>query len=375
MANRSRIPALLISMFATFASIYVAGRLWQDSENRVYLIKELDRITGQGQSAISVDDTLKIIACREQHKKLDALEMELAAARQEGFVSKRLIETNGTYSERRPLVVIGILTKFGRQKNRDAIRKAWMGSGAALKKTEEGKGIVVRFVIGRSANRGDSQDKDIDRENRLTNDFLILDNHVEANEGLPMKAKLFFAHAADKWDAEFYAKVNDDVYVNIDALGATLATHLDKPRVYIGCMKSGEVFSEPNHKWYEPEWWKFGDKKSYFRHASGEMYVISRALAKFISINRSILRTYAHDDVSAGSWFIGLDVKHVDEAKFCCSSWSTGLSLSPSMFEQFVRVFELIPVHSFKKSGKVIHKSQQLLEGFPQIFSPLLEAE
>ena len=30
-----------------------------------------------------------------------------------------------------------------------------------------------------------------------------------------------------------------------DALGTTLATHLDKPRVYIGCMKSGEVFSEP----------------------------------------------------------------------------------------------------------------------------------
>ncbi|KAG5019163.1 hypothetical protein AAZX31_06G118600 [Glycine max] len=322
--NRSRIPALLISMFAAFASIYVAGRLWLDAENRVYLIKELDRITGQGQSAISVDDTLKIIACREQHKKLDALETELAGARQEGFVSNPLIETNGTYSTRRPLVVIGILTKFGRQKNRDAIRKAWMGSGASLKKIEEGKGIIVRFVIGRSENRGDSQDKDIDHENRLTNDFLILDNHVETNDAFPKKAKLFFAHAADKWDAEFYAKVNDDVYVNIDALGATLATHLDKPRVYMGCMKSGEVFSELNHKWYEPEWWKFGDKKSYFRHASGEMYVISRALAKFISINRSILRTYAHDDVSAGSWFIGLDVKHVDEAKFCCSSWSTG---------------------------------------------------
>lgn len=66
---------------------------------------------------------------REQHKKLDVLEMELASAKQEGFVSKGLVETNGTYSKRRPLVVIGILTKFGRQKNRDAIRKAWMGSG------------------------------------------------------------------------------------------------------------------------------------------------------------------------------------------------------------------------------------------------------
>ncbi|PIA49202.1 hypothetical protein AQUCO_01300208v1 [Aquilegia coerulea] len=175
-----------------------------------------------------------------------------------------------------------------------------------------------------SPNRGDSSDKDIDNENRQTNDFMILENHVEAPEENSKKTKLFFAHAADTWDAEFYAKVNDDVYVNIDALGSMLGAYLDKPRVYIGCMKSGEVFSEPTHKWYEPDWWKFGDGKSYFRHASGEMFVISQAVAQFISINRAILRTYAHDDVSVGSWFIGLDVKHIDEAKFCCSSWSSG---------------------------------------------------
>lgn len=29
-----------------------------------------------------------------------------------------------------------------------------------------------------------------------------------------------------------------------DALGATLTSHLDKPHVYVGCMKSGQVFSE-----------------------------------------------------------------------------------------------------------------------------------
>lgn len=55
--------------------------------------------------------------------------MELAAARQEGFVSKRLHKTNGTHSKDRPLVVIGILTGFGRKNNRDAVRKAWMGTG------------------------------------------------------------------------------------------------------------------------------------------------------------------------------------------------------------------------------------------------------
>lgn len=30
-----------------------------------------------------------------------------------------------------------------------------------------------------------------------------------------------------------------------DALGTALAAHFDKPRAYIGCMKSGQVFSEP----------------------------------------------------------------------------------------------------------------------------------
>ncbi|XP_052624708.1 hydroxyproline O-galactosyltransferase HPGT1 [Lactuca sativa] len=319
---RSPISALMLCTIAAMASFYVAGRLWQDAEDRVYMGKELDRITGQGKSAISVDDTLKIIGCREQQKKLTALEMELAAARQEGFVSKT--KNPPPPLKKKPLVMIGVLTGFGRKNNREVIRKAWMTTGEALKKMEDEKGVIARFVIGRSSNRGDSLDRDIDIEDKSHNDFFILESHVEAPEELPKKTKLFFAHAAERWEAEYYAKVNDDVYVNIDALGSTLAAHIDKPRVYIGCMKSGEVFSEQGQKWYEPDWWKFGDGKTYFRHASGEMFVISKALARFVSINRSILRTYAFDDVSTGSWFIGLDVKHIDDKKFCCTSWSTG---------------------------------------------------
>lgn len=48
--------------------------------------------------------------------------------------------------------------------------------------------------------------------------------------------------------------------------------------------------------------------------------------------DRSILRTYAHDDVSIGSWMIGLAVKHVNEGKLCCSSWSSGSLLSMILF-------------------------------------------
>ncbi|XP_047337660.1 hydroxyproline O-galactosyltransferase HPGT1 [Impatiens glandulifera] len=258
---RSQISLLVFSMFAAMASLYVAGRLWFDSQNRVYMIKELDRRTGQGKSAISIDDTLKIIACREQLKKLTALQGDLSKAGQEGFVSKQLSENSGTQDKKRPLALIGVISSFGRQKNRDAIRKAWMHSGAALKNQDE-KGIIVRFVIGRSVNKGDTNDSDIDNESRQTNDFMILNDHIENPQEEPKKMKLFFAQAVEHWDAEFFVKVNDDVYVNIDALGATLAAHLDKPRAYIGCMKSGEVFSEPTDKWFEPEWWKFGDKKT-----------------------------------------------------------------------------------------------------------------
>lgn len=38
---------------------------------------------------------------------------------------------------------------------------------------------------------------------------------MEASEEQPKKTKRFFAHVAKAWDAEFYAKINDDVYVNI----------------------------------------------------------------------------------------------------------------------------------------------------------------
>ena len=69
----------------------------------------------------------------EQGKKLSELEMELAAARQEGFSAKSLtVDTDDGNLNKRTLVVIGIVTMFGRKNNRNAIRKAWMGNGKLL---------------------------------------------------------------------------------------------------------------------------------------------------------------------------------------------------------------------------------------------------
>ena len=35
---------------------------------------------------------------------------------------------------------------------------------------------------------------------------------------------------------------------------------------------------------------------------------------------RPILHKYANEDVSLGSWFIGLDVEHIDERRLCCGT-------------------------------------------------------
>jgi len=44
------------------------------------------------------------------------------------------------------------------------------------------------------------------------------DDVVEAPEEASKKVKLFFAYAADRWDAQFYAKAIDNIYVNIGKL-------------------------------------------------------------------------------------------------------------------------------------------------------------
>lgn len=45
--------------------------------------------------------------------------------------------------------------------------------------------------------------------------FTPQDGQVEAPEEKSKKIKAFFIYAVDNWDAEFYVKVNDDVYVNL----------------------------------------------------------------------------------------------------------------------------------------------------------------
>ncbi|KAG8373679.1 hypothetical protein BUALT_Bualt11G0049700 [Buddleja alternifolia] len=228
--------------------------------------------------------------------------------------------TDNTVTRKKAFMVIGINTAFSSRRRRDSIRETWMPRGKSLLQLELEKGIVVRFMIGHSATSNSILDRAIDSEYAQHKDFLRLE-HIEGYHELSAKTKSFFSTAVQRWDAEFYVKVDDDVHVNLGTLAATLARHRSKPRVYIGCMKSGPVLHQNNVKYHEPEYWKFGEEgNKYFRHATGQIYAISKDLANYISINQPILHKYANEDVSLGAWFIGLEVEHIDDRSMCCGT-------------------------------------------------------
>ncbi|KAK8680063.1 hypothetical protein V6N13_109018 [Hibiscus sabdariffa] len=336
----------LFCIASFFLGVLVVNRFWADSDpvkmgeeaslvqkhqrKEVHPLADCDKA---GDILSQVSQTHDVIMTLD--KTISSLEMQLAAARAakaDNEDGSPMVTKSGVESlMERPKVffVMGIITAFSSRKRRDSIRETWMPRGEELKRLEKEKGIIMRFVIGHSATPGGILDRAVDAEEEQHKDFLrlvcssilVLENHVEGYHELSSKTQIYFSTAVAKWDADFYIKVDDDVHVNLGMVGSTLVRHRSKPRVYIGCMKSGPVLAQKAVKYYEPEYWKFGEEgNKYFRHATGQIYAISKDLATYISVNRHILHRYANEDVSLGSWFIGLDVEHIDDRSLCCGT-------------------------------------------------------
>lgn len=63
---------------------------------------------------------------------------------------------------------------------------------------------------------------------------------------------------------------------------------------YIGCMKNGDVYSDPKYRWYEELWLLLG--KTYFTHAWGTLYVLSkRAVMRISAMPDGALRFFNNE--------------------------------------------------------------------------------
>ncbi|PWZ10367.1 putative beta-1,3-galactosyltransferase 12 [Zea mays] len=158
--------------------------------------------------------------------------------------------------------------------------------------------------------------EDLQKEADTYHDFLFIDADEATKPPQTMLA--FFKAAYHMFNAEFYVKASDDIYLRPDRLAALLAKERPQHKTYIGCMKKGPVVNDPNLKWYESSWELLGNE--YFMHASGSLYALSSEVVEALATAKSdSLRMFDYEDVTIGAWMLAMNVKHEDNRAMCDS--------------------------------------------------------
>ncbi|KAE9620791.1 hypothetical protein Lal_00019137 [Lupinus albus] len=214
---------------------------------------------------------------------------------------------------------VGIQTGFGSLGRRKALRKTWFPSDQeGLQRLEEATGLAFRFIIGKTRDR--AKMSALQKEIAEYDDFLQLDIEEEYSK-LPYKTLAFFKAAYALFDAEYYVKADDDIYLRPDRLSILLAKERSHTQSYIGCMKKGSVITDPELKWYEPLSYLLG--KEYFLHAYGPIYVLSAdVVSSLVALRNDSFRMFSNEDVTIGAWMLAMNVEHEDNHELCASDCS-----------------------------------------------------
>ncbi|CAN6483840.1 unnamed protein product [Victoria cruziana] len=215
---------------------------------------------------------------------------------------------------------VGIQTGFGSFGRRRSLRKTWMPSDHdGLQRLEEATGLAFRFVIGRTSDA--KKMSDLRKEVEEYDDFVLLDID-EMYSNLPHKTLAFFRSAYGLYDADFYVKADDDIYLRPDRLSVLLAKERSHLLTYLGCMKKGPVFTDPKLKWYEPLSYLLGSE--YFLHAYGPIYALSAdVVASMVAVKNDSFRMFSNEDVTIGAWMLAMNVNHENNMALCETSCST----------------------------------------------------
>ncbi|XP_058069020.1 probable beta-1,3-galactosyltransferase 12 isoform X2 [Magnolia sinica] len=209
---------------------------------------------------------------------------------------------------------VGIQTGFSSADRRAALRSTWFPSDTdGILRLEQATGLAFRFVIGRTkdAKKMAALQKEVDQYK----DFMLIDIEEDYLR-LPYKTLAFFKAAFELFEAEFYVKADDDIYLRPDRLATLLAKERPHPLTYIGCMKKGPVITDPKMKWYEKSGHLIGNE--YFLHAYGPIYALSAEVVAALAIAKNdSLRMFSNEDVSVGSWMLAMNVNHEDNRAIC----------------------------------------------------------
>ncbi|CAL0310676.1 unnamed protein product [Lupinus luteus] len=215
---------------------------------------------------------------------------------------------------------VGIFTGFGSVGRRQSLRNTWFPSDPnSLQRLEEATGLAFRFIIGRTSDRWKMSA--LQKEIAEYDDFIQLDIQEEYSK-LPYKTLAYFKAAYALFEADFYVKADDDIYLRPDRLSLLLATDRSHRQTYIGCMKKGPVFTDPKLKWYEPQSNLLGTE--YFLHAYGPIYALSAdVVSSLVALRNNSFRMFSNEDVTIGAWMLAMNVNHENNKELCASDCTT----------------------------------------------------
>ncbi|GMH38302.1 hypothetical protein BSKO_06186 [Bryopsis sp. KO-2023] len=208
--------------------------------------------------------------------------------------------------------------KYDYKKRRKALRDTWFPTKEERNRLENSKGTVVRFIVGHSTDW--IEERAMDKEESLYQDFIRLPI-TESYTGLTNKTKMFITTAAALYDADWYMKVDDDVYLMVERVLLAAKQWAKMGAGYIGCMKHGPVLQNEGNRWYEPQHLLIG--KEYYLHAYGSIYVLAKRTVENVVVkNFHDLRSLASEDTTVGAWMLGHNVVHFEDMRLCTSRCS-----------------------------------------------------
>lgn len=164
----------------------------------------------------------------------------------------------------------------------------------------------------------------------------------------------YFKAAFLHFEADYYVKADDDIYLRPDRLATLLAKERSNPLTYIGCMKKGHVITDPKMKWYEKSGHLIGNE--YFLHAYGPIYVLSaNVVASLAAARNNSLRMFSTEDVTIGSWMLAMNVHHEDNRAICdprCTSTSIAVWDIPKCSGLCNPAFRMKELHNISMCSK-----------------------
>ncbi|CAD6192091.1 unnamed protein product [Caenorhabditis auriculariae] len=202
-------------------------------------------------------------------------------------------------------LVAAIMSSPKDVETRNLIRNTWLKLGRKIPST-----VIYFFPVGTNS-LGDEDKAELFKENETYRDIAFLPNLEDSYENLAQKTLHTFEYAVKKYDFDFILKTDADSFVRIKGLLGALR-EVQHPMLYWGFL-DGRAKPRRKGKWSEPEW-MLCDR--YLPYQLGGGYVLSHTLAKFISTNSQLLRTYKNEDVSVGAWLAGLKVRYVHDPRF-----------------------------------------------------------